>query len=329
MMKRIAYISFTERGKKLAEKLCAGTGGTTEDARSEGFSLPAWTEQVFTSSEALIFVGAAGICVRAVAPFLKNKTEDPAVICLDEAGQFVIPLLSGHLGGANALAQEIAHLCGGTPVITTATDVNHLFAVDLWAKQQQLQVINPQCIKAVSSKILAGEEITVSCSWPVAGEPPELVALGSTGDAAVTFHRVSEDVLTLVPHTAVLGVGCRKGITEEQLEDVFQLFCDKRGFYPEAICAVSTIDRKSRESGLRAFCKTHGWPLRCFSTEELDALPGEYSASDFVRQTVGVDNVCERSSVLASGGSLIENKFACGGVTFALAAPVPVLDWRF
>ena len=117
------------------------------------------------------------------------------MICLDEAGQFVIPLLSGHLGGANDLARKIAHQCGATPVITTATDVNHLFAVDLWAKKQQLAIINTPRIKAVSAKILAGEVVTVSCPWPVAGEPPELVALGSAEDVSVTFRRVPEDVL--------------------------------------------------------------------------------------------------------------------------------------
>ena len=329
MKKHIAWISFTPRGRVLAEKLCERTGGTAEDARREGFSLSTWTEQAFSEAQALVFVGAAGICIRAVAPFLKNKAEDPAVICMDEAGQFVIPLLSGHLGGANALAREISLLCGGTPVITTATDVNHLFAIDLWAKKQQLAVINPQRIKVLSAKILAGEEIAVSCPWPVSGEPPEHVTLGTRGDAAVTFHRVSEDVLALVPHTAVLGVGCRKGITEAQLEDVFQLFCEKRAIHPEAICAAASVDRKGREGGLRAFCKTHGWPLRCYSADDLNSLPGIYTGSDFVRQTVGTDNVCERAAVLASGGSLIENKFACGGVTFALAAASPVLDWRF
>ena len=92
---------------------------------------------------------------------------------------------------------------------------------------------------------------------------------------------------------------------------------------------MASVDRKEREPGLRAFCKTRGWPLRCFSAEELNALPGVYSGSDFVRQTVGTDNVCERAAVLASGGSLIEEKFACGGVTFALAAASPTLDWRF
>ena len=329
MKKDIAYISFTERGKALAEKLSARTGGSVTDARSKGFSLSAWTEQAFPAVKALVFVGAAGICVRAVAPFLKNKAEDPAVLCLDEAGQFVIPLLSGHLGGANALAREIAQLSGGTPVITTATDVNSLFAVDLWAKRQQLAVMNPDHIKTVSAKILAGETVTISCPWPVAGVTPELVALGSEGDAAVTVHQVKQDVLALVPQTAVLGIGCRKGITDEQLEDVFQLFCEKRGLYPEAVCAVATVDRKSKEPGLRAFCKSHGWPLRCFSAEELNALPGQYSGSDFVRQTVGTDNVCERAAVLASGGSLLEDKFAVGGVTFALAASDPGLDWRF
>ena len=214
-------------------------------------------------------------------------------------------------------------------MITTATDVNSLFAVDLWAKRQQLAVMNPDRIKTVSAKILDGETVTISCPWPVAGVTPELVALGSEGEAAVTVHQVKQDVLALVPQTAVLGIGCRKGITDEQLEDVFQLFCEKRGLFPEAVCAVATVDRKSKEPGLHTFCKNHSWPLRCFSAKELNALPGQYSGSDFVRQTVGTDNVCERAAVLASGGSLLEEKFAVGGVTFALAASDPGLDWRF
>ena len=328
MREGIAFLTFTDRGEALAEKLAGELGGETARAGRD-LNLECWTEAAFREKRALVYVGAVGIAVRAIAPYLKHKAEDPAVLAVDETGRYVIPLLSGHLGGANALAGELAAVTGGEAVITTATDLHGVFAVDLWAKKQQLAIINAQRIKAVSAKILAGEAVSVSCPWPVAGEPPELVALGSAGDVSVTFRRVPEDVLALVPHTAVLGVGCRKGITGEQLEDVFQLFCEKRAFYPEAICAVVSVDRKEREPGLRAFCKARGWPLRCFSAEELNALPGVYSGSDFVRQTVGTDNVCERAAVLASGGSLLEDKFACGGVTFALAAASPTLDWRF
>ena len=266
--------------------------------------------------------------MRAVAPFLKSKTEDPAVLCLDEAGRFVIPLLSGHLGGANALARELAAICGGTPVITTATDVNALFAVDLWAKAQNLVIANPQRIKSVSANILTGASVVIACPRPIAGEAPGQVSQGEEGDAAVTFHRVPEEVLALVPRTAVLGIGCKKGITLQQLEGAFSLFCEERGIYPQCIAAAATIDRKAREPGLLSFCKAHGWQLNAYTAEELADLPGEFSASDFVQQTVGVDTVCERSAVCCSKGEPIERKFAHNGVTFALAAPNPELDWR-
>ena len=325
---QIAYLAFTGRGLELAKQLSRQTGGTVSDGREEGFSLAEWTKQTFSTCRALVFIGAAGICVRAIAPFLKSKAEDPAVLCLDEAGRFVIPLLSGHLGGANALARELAAICGGIPVITTATDVNRVFAVDLWAKAQNLAIINPQRIKSVSAKILAGDSVVIACPRLIAGDPPKQVSQGAEGDAAVTFRRVPEEVLALVPRTAVLGIGCRKEISAQQIEDAFHLFCEESGLYPQCITVVSTIDRKATEPGLLSFCEAHGWPLCSYSAEELSALPGAYSASDFVRQTVGVDNVCERAAVCCSGGELIESKFACSGVTFAVASVRPVLNWR-
>ena len=325
----IQYISFTSRGHELAEKLCTETGGTVDDGRGEGFSLSEWTQEAFARKKAIVFIGAAGICVRAVSPYLQSKAEDPAVICIDEAGRFVIPMLSGHLGGANALARELALLCSGMPVITTATDINHCFAVDLWAKKQNLALVNPQGIKAVSAKILAGESVSVSCPWKISGELPECVSLSENGDVEVTFHQTGREALTLIPRTAVLGIGCRRGISQNDIEESFRCFCEERKLYPQSICSAATIDRKAGEPALLAFCKMHGWPLRSGTEEQLAALPGDYTASAFVKETIGVDNVCERAAVLISGGKRIEPKYARSGVTFALASPQPVLDWRW
>ena len=150
MREGFAFVAFTGKGAALAERLRAELGGTVR-VPGEGFSLSAWTAENFPEREALIFIGAAGIALRAVAPHIRSKAEDPAVLCVDETGRFVIPLLSGHLGGANELARRLAAMTGGMPVITTATDLNRAFAVDLWAKSHGMTVLQPERIRQVSS----------------------------------------------------------------------------------------------------------------------------------------------------------------------------------
>ena len=142
----IALIAFTRGGCALGKNLARELGGTlwTSQRLSESMGLPScgdlqsWTKERFLDSEALIFISASGIAVRAIAPFVKDKFFDPAVVAVDEAGRFAVPLLSGHVGGANDLARRVAALTGGQAAISTATDVNGLFAVDQWARAQNL-----------------------------------------------------------------------------------------------------------------------------------------------------------------------------------------------
>lgn len=322
----IALTAFTPRGKVLAERLAASLGGSV---RAENESLAAWTAAQFKSCEALIFVGAAGIAVRSIAPQLESKAADPAVVCVDETGRWVVPLLSGHLGGANALARKLAALTGGEAVITTATDLNGRFAVDLWAKKQGMTVLQPERIKRVSARILRGEEITVDCPYPVSGDAYNYVNLGSPGDVLVSYRTEKTDALQLVPRVLTLGIGCKRGTGLEVLEAAFQQFCIERGICPEAIVTATSIDLKQNEAGLLEFCGSHGWPLRFYGAEELRGVAGDFTASDFVASTVGVDNVCERAAVLASGGKLIEKKYARDGVTFAAAECYVNYDWSW
>ena len=331
MREGFAFVAFTRKGAALAERLRAELGGAVQTA-GEGFSLSAWTEENFPEREALIFIGAAGIAVRAVAPHLRSKATDPAVLCLDETGRFVIPLLSGHLGGANELARRIAALTGGTPAITTATDLNGAFAVDLWAKKQGMTVLQPERIRLVSSAVLRGDAVRIFCPYPVAGERPEpLSPAGGREDAdvLVSFRKEETGALQLIPRTLTLGIGCRRGTAADTLERQLRLFCEERGVRPQAICRVATIDLKRDEEGLLRFCQNHGWPPVFYTADELSAAKGGFTASDFVEARTGVDNVCERVAVLRSGGSLAEKKYASGGVTFALAEENPHYDWSW
>ena len=327
MREGLAFIAFTERGAALAERLSAALGGSVSRP-GETCSLTDWTKEHFPRREALLFIGAAGIAVRAVAPHVRSKAEDPAVLCLDEYGRHVIPLLSGHLGGANALARRIAALTGGEAVITTATDLNGVFAVDLWAKRQGLQVQNPERIKDISAKLLRGEEIMISCPYPIRGLPPEHVSLSQIGDAVVSWRVQPQEGLLLVPRSLSIGIGCRRGTSAEALEEAFSRFCAERGVFPNAIRNAASIDLKRDEVGLLAFCRGRGWEPAFYSAGELRAAEGDFTASAFVQTQVGVDNVCERAAILRSGGALVEKKYSQPGVTFALAEAPVELDWR-
>ena len=325
----LAYLAFTARGEALARRLAETLPGSV--ARCGGaVTLKGWTAEHFAQNAALVFVGAAGIAVRAIAPHCRSKAEDPAVVVLDEGGNFAVPLLSGHLGGANALARALAEQCGAVPVITTATDVNGLFAVDLWARAQGCALLEPERIKKVSGALLAGQTVKYASDWPVAGRAPagvEKAGPAESADFALTL-RPEGGALHLVPRIGVLGVGCRRGTTAQQLEDAFGAFCEKNHLSPAAVCAAASIDLKKEEPGLLQFCKDHGWTVAFYSAEELRAQPGRFTPSAFVASVTGVDNVCERAAAKASGGAVILPKTAGGGVTLALAARPYAPDWR-
>ncbi len=322
----IAYLSFTEKGRSLAELLSRALGGEVSCTR-DGVSLASWTAENFSSRAALVYIGAAGIAVRAVAPHLVSKAADPAVLAVDECGHFAIPLASGHLGGANALAREIARVCGAAACITTATDANGLFAFDEWARSQGMAVADVRRIKAVSAKLLAGKTVTLRSAFPIAGDIPAGVVLTESGVPDVWVDVRPHEALTLVPPALMLGVGCRRGITRETLEARFSAFCEENHILSEAICAAATIDLKRGEQGLSAFCAGYGWPLSYYSAAELRAAEGDFSASAFVEETTGVSNVCERAACLSARGELLVKKTAGDGVTFALARREISLDW--
>lgn len=329
MREGYAFIAFTPRGRALAERLRAVLGGTLAEPEAEDFSLAVWTAEHFPARQALIFIGAAGIAVRAIAPHVRGKAEDPAVLCLDEYGRHVIPLLSGHLGGANALARRVAALTGGEAVITTATDLNGVFAVDLWAARQGLCIPEPGRIKTVSAWLLRGETITLSCPYPIRGLKPEHVKLARDGEILVSWRKTEHAGLLLVPKNLTLGIGCRRGTGAQTLEAAFADFCRERGVRPEAIRDAATIDLKQNEPGLLAFCAARAWQPVFYSAEALRGLDGDFTASAFVEARTGVDNVCERAAVKRCGGRLVEKKYAAGGVTFALAEYPTELDWSF
>ena len=329
---KMYFISFTDRGEQLAEKL-ADEFGAHSDRCNRPLGHMEWTEKAFKEADTIVFVGACGIAVRSIAPYVVSKVTDPAVIVIDECGKFVISLLSGHLGGANDMARRIASFLGSVPVITTATDRNDVFAVDEWSKRQNAIVLEPPKIKLVSSKILDGKTIKVLAGFDVKGDVPEHLELADPGsdDADIEFGVIEtlDKPLHIVPPIVHLGIGCRRGTSQVAIEQAFAAFKRETGLIERSVVRCASIDLKAEEAGLKEFCEFHGWSFDTYSADELNEAEGEFEGSEFVKKTTGVDNVCERAAVISSGGALVTGKFAHEGVTFAAAAEPYFPDWRW
>ncbi len=337
MIKKAAVICFTENGSRIAQKVgeCLERYGNTVilakkyKGASESIqeSLDDWTRREFENQDALIFVGAAGIGVRAIAPYVRSKTEDPAVLIIDEQGRYCIPVLSGHMGGANELAEFISAYIHAAAVITTATDLNRKWAVDLFAKKNGLAIHDMKKAKEVSARILSGESVSISidrgCEM-IYGKMPEEVRLwsGEEPDMAVGIYKNPQwkETMYLIPKTVVLGIGCRKGKETAKIEEKILQILENSGIFLESIYKVSSIDLKRDETGIIELCEKYGWEFETFSAKKLEDIKGEFAGSGFVRQITGVDNICERSAVCASGGgTVIVKKQAGDGITIAAA----------
>nr|WP_243421197.1 cobalamin biosynthesis protein [Pseudoflavonifractor phocaeensis] len=309
-------------GKVLAKALDASLHVPARFAAEVGAeaydSLEGWTARMWGEKDALIFVGACGIAVRAIAPHVKDKFTDPAVVSVDEAGRFVIPLLSGHVGGANELALRVEALTGGQAAISTATDVNGLFAVDVWARGRDMVITDRTLAKEVSAALLEGKPVGFAsdfghpCPQGLAEGPAELGVWVTWKTGEGPFPRT----LRLAPKGLILGIGCKKGTNAAAIQAAVNEALT--GHEPAAVERVATIDLKEKEPGLLVFCAAHDLPLSVYSAEELAAAEGKFTPSAFVKTVTGVDNVCERAAVRA-GGTILVPKLAKNGVTVAVA----------
>lgn len=331
---RIHIVSYTERGQKTAAVTASALrkASHTVDifARypQEG-DLPLcqsasdWARDGFLTADALIFCCASGIAVRAIAPWVRDKTTDPAVLVIDEQGRFVIPLLSGHIGGANELARALAKELSAAPVITTATDLNDLFAVDVFAARNRLRISDMQLCKEVSAALLRREPVGFFSTVPVAGELPNGLTRGEAAlGVVVSEQRIDspyERTLFLTPMRYCIGLGCRKGKGADAISTFVTEQLAAVNVSKDAVWCLASIDLKKDEPGVCALADALKVPFLTYSAEQLKAVEGAFSHSAFVESQTGVDNVCERAAVVSAGGPLVVKKSAKDGMTFALA----------
>lgn len=339
----IALFCLTPGGVALAKRLRAEmpmTCFTSEKLLEPGFQpfnagFAQTVRDAFTAYRALIVIGATGIAVRVIAPLLADKLSDPAVVVIDECGQYVISLLSGHVGGANELTRHLAGILGAHPVITTATDVNQLSALDNLAVQLDAGMQDFRCaVKTVNQMLVSQQRVGLWWDKQIEPEkarcdirgfipvealdsPPELDALVCITLRA-SLPELSIPVFKLVPRRVVAGMGCRKATPFQTLNNLLDHQLAENNFDPGALRAIGSVAMKQDEPGLNQLAHELRVPFEIFSVDELSRHEQRFPASEFVRKTVGVGCVSQPAAWLMSRGNLVGTTLKQQGVTITL-----------
>ena len=347
----IAVLAITRNGVRLGKRLCEGLPAAEllVSSRYAGQAGPGQrafppeqlrelVSTLWSECEGLVFIMAAGIVVRMIAPLLKGKDQDPAVVVMDDAGRFSVSLLSGHLGGANELAERCAFVTGSRAVITTATDANDLPSFDMLAREQGWAIDDLSRVKTLNRLLLDGEEIAVvdssgqARSW--ARGRGRLVyhdtigaALesGAAGCVCVTNRSLPpeslrEELLILRPRNLVLGIGCNRGTAADEIDAFVCGHLERLSLSMKSVRCVASVSAKSDEAGLLGFARRHSLGAVFYGGEELNGVAFPSPPSQHALAAVGAAGVAEPAAILASGnGTLLLKKVKSDNVTLAVA----------
>ncbi len=324
---KAAVIALTRGGRELAGRIAAGMDDC-ESCEVTGGVLATIT-RLWARYEGLICIMAAGIVVRAISPLCRDKKTDPCVLVLDEKGQFVISLLSGHLGGGNELARKVAAITGGTAVITTASDVTGHTALDLWAAENKLRVQNPQAMARVAAKLVNEGELSFFAGVACGRLPADFKVVDKPALADIILSHGAfdpseyPDALVLCPCNLYLGLGCNRGAGAADFELAITELCAQYCLDRRAIAGIASIDLKADEVGMLQFARENNLPIRFFTAEELNRVEGVATSAAVVAAT-GAKGVAEPAAMLAAGdgiatGQLIIRKRKWKDVTAAVA----------
>jgi cobalt-precorrin 5A hydrolase len=330
----IGIIAITRGGRELAVKLCTMLDSADLLEKEDGQKFADTIAANWHHYDAFICIMATGIVVRAIASLLVDKLTDPCVIVLDEKGRHAISLLSGHVGGGNALARKVAELTGGTPVITTASDTLELVALDLWTKEQQLLSLSREELTALSTLLVNQGQLSLYADVEVASLPTGLKQVAEPHHADfVVSHLTGSDHSCPVfsPRNLVVGIGCNRGTPVNEFEDAINELFNDLHFSRSSIRNLASIDKKNDEVGLLLLAKDNCWQIDFFDSNTINRLTN-LEISFAALKHVGAIGVAEPSALLsAQSNHLLSRKrkwknvtMAVAQVPFTLSAQVPV-----
>ena len=329
---KTAVIQVTEAGAQVAQVVCQETGGMLVPRSDLG--------RHWADVEAVVFIGAMGICVRTIAPLLTDKHTDPAVVCINSDGSHVIPVVSGHVGGANQLAGQLAAaLPGAEAVVTTQSDTQGLWALDTlaqrygWTAEVEGATMNDAIFRFVGKEPVALliETSDAGSDYLQRTCPPHVRRIQSESEVdaardrlliAVTPRQIHSGVpvLQYVPKTLCLGIGLAHQAepAEAILRQIMQCVADS-GWLWQGVRTVATIDVK-RDEPVVKLLQSQGFDVQFYTADQLAAVPVP-TPSDVVTSHVGTPSVSEAAAILAAdGGPLVVSKKKGEKFTVAVAS---------
>jgi cobalt-precorrin 5A hydrolase len=346
----VAIIAITGNGARIGATLHQGIPESrlfviekhaTRDAHPFSSGLQSLVDRLWPDYGGFVFIMATGIVVRTIAPLLQAKDRDPAVVVMDDAGQFAVSLLSGHIGGANALAKRCAGLTGSAAVITTATDVNDLPSFDMLAKENGWLIDDLSRVKVLNALLLEKKQIAVvdrggAVRKYFAGKGvlsfhedfAQAVESGASGHLIVTNQILprqhgSDRTLVLRPLNLCLGIGCNRGTSADEIESVVTANLERLSLSIKSVKCIATAQAKADETGLLAFARETAVPVLFYDCDELNGVEVPSPPSAHAFEAIGAKGVAEPAALLASeGGRLLLEKIKDGNVTLAIAETV-------
>ncbi|SCX80087.1 cobalt-precorrin 5A hydrolase [Alkaliphilus peptidifermentans] len=289
-------------------------------------------EKNFNENDLLIFIMATGIVVRLIAPFLKHKAKDPALLVMDEAGKNLISLLAGHTGGANEWTLKLADLIKANPVITTASDTLGIEAVDTFCKNNHLNLSNWSLAKEITAYLINGgaipvyiESADINPTLPhnyyrvkdkkELKEKPFGLFIGNNPTL-----ELPNNILQLFPKNLVIGIGCRRGIAKELLMKELIISLEEINKFIYSIVKIATVDVKKDEKALQEVASELKVPIEIIHRDKLREVENLFQTSEFVQRTIGVGSVAEPCAYLGSnGGKMLLKKRKNNGITISIA----------
>lgn len=346
-MKR-AVIALTEGGLKIAKKIKSNMDcdiytlkkhiGKNDYMEING-SLKEFMGYAFYNFSEIIMIMSCGIAVRTLAPYIESKLTDPAVIVLDELGNSVISLISGHIGGANELSKKVAKITEGNAIITTASDTIGVESVDMFAKRNGLLVSDFEDAKRVTADIVNGEsvglisEINDTLKLHDGIRPATFQSIRDNEFKSFIYVGKKDDLkcdtfyVKLYKKSLALGIGCKKDTPYEKLYSALCTLLNCENINRDCIGQVATIELKKDENAIGRLCETLDVPLIIYSIADIKSIEDGFIQSDFVREITGVGAVCEPCAYLASNkGRCIVKKTSFDGITLSIYEKSEVFD---
>ncbi|MCF6462896.1 cobalt-precorrin 5A hydrolase [Clostridium sp. Cult1] len=336
---KIACISFTQQGKEIGEKLVKASFKNNKYTANHFINdeihggIKSRMDFLVKEYDGLIFISATGIAVRLMNPYIINKTIDPAVVVVDDGGNFSISLLSGHIGGANRLAQWVGDIIGAIPVITTASDNRGVESIDLFAMKNNYNMEDMGAVKDITAMMVNKNKVGFYSELKEVIKYDNLKILDNYKDKDHSIQGVIivssqkridipyEKHCRLIPKNINIGIGCKRGMEGKRIIEAIENILTQLNLSSKGIKAIGTIEVKKGEIGIIEACNHFNCPLKIFTLEEIKKIEDNFPKSQFVKKTIGVYSVSEPSAYLL-GGKMLTGKIKIDGITISVAKEV-------